>query len=397
MNILTEQILPFAKNDAPSIIVHSHLRWDFVWQRPQQTHSRLAQDFAILFLEEPVYSDAGEKRLSLSVPQPNIIRAVPCLPAALRDDYDASVLAVRSLLREAFAADKTLATQFKFPIFWFYTPMPAPAMLGQFRECAVVYDCMDELSQFHGAPNGIAARETALLAKADIVFTGGRKLFESKSRFHNNVHFFGCGVDVEHYARARSPAIDIPQDVAHLQGPVAGYIGVIDERVDYDLISRLAESNPSLQIVMVGPVVKVDPDKLPRQQNIHWMGQRDYTQLPSYIKLFDVCLMPFALNEATEYINPTKTLEYLAAGKPVVSTAIGDVIRNFRQFVSIAGTHEEFVERVLSAAAAADPEVIEAGIAHAATMTWDSIVLQMKNLLDETVYARSSARISVAS
>lgn len=397
MNTLTEQILPFAKNDTPSIIVHSHLRWDFVWQRPQQTHSRLAKDFAILFLEEPIYTDDQEKHLQLSTPQTNIIRAIPYLPTNLRDDYDASVIAVRSLLRASFALDKTLATQFKIPILWFYTPMPAPAMLGQFRECAVVYDCMDELAQFHGAPNGIAARETALLAKADIVFTGGRKLYESKSRFHNNVHFFGCGVDVAHYAQAQSAATKLPDDIAHLQGPIAGYIGVIDERIDYDLIGDLAAANDTMQIIMVGPVVKVDADKLPDHANIHWLGQRDYQALPAYLKAFDICLMPFALNEATEYINPTKTLEYMAAGKPVVSTAVGDVIRNFKDFVTIAYTPQAFVEGVMAAAVAPDAAVLEAGVAHAATMTWDSIVLQMKNLLDDAVYTRASACISVAS
>lgn len=397
MNILTEQIMPFAKNDTPSIIVHSHLRWDFVWQRPQQTHSRLAQDFSILFLEEPIYTDDMDKQLQLSTPQANILRAVPYLPTALRDDYDASVIAVRGLLRAIFAADRILATKFKIPILWFYTPMPTAAMLGQFRECAVVYDCMDELAQFHGAPNGIAARETALLAKADIVFTGGRKLYESKSRFHNNVHFFGCGVDVEHYARAQSAATPVPEDVAHLRGPIAGYIGVIDERIDYDLISRLADSDPALQIVMIGPVVKVDRGKLPEQANIHWLGQRKYNELPAYLKAFDVCMMPFALNEATEYINPTKTLEYMAASKPIVSTAIGDVIRNFQPFVSIAYSPEEFVAYVAAATETPDAEALKAGVDHAATMTWDSIVQQMKNLLDDTVYSRTSAFISVAS
>lgn len=391
MKTLTQKMASLAQIENLSIIVHCHLRWDFVWQRPQQTHSRLARHFPVLFVEEPVYTDDQEDGLQLSRPQENIIRAVPRLSSTLRGNYDASILAVRALIKSAIAADPILAAQFAAPLQWFYTPMPAPAMLGQFKERAVVYDCMDELAQFHGAPQEIASREKTLLTKADIVFTGGRKLFESKSRFHNNVHFFGCGVDINHYASARSKTTQVPDDVATVKGPIAGYIGVIDERLDYLLIKELADKHPQLQIVMIGPVVKVDPASLPVSPNIHWLGQRDYKDLPAYIKSFDVCLMPFALNDATEYINPTKTLEYMAAKKPVVSTAVTDVIRNFTPIVTVAYTPAEFVAGVNQAIAAPDADLLNAGVEKAQTMTWESIVHQMKTLLEDAVEARKSS------
>lgn len=389
MKTLTLKKAGFAHNDDLSIIVHCHLRWDFVWQRPQQTHSRLARHYPVLFVEEPVYIEGDEDYLALSRPEENIIRAVPQLSNALRGNYDASILVVRTLLKTAIAADPVLAEQFATPIQWFYTPMPAAAMLGQFKERAVVYDCMDELAQFRGAPQDIAIREKNLLAKADIVYTGGRKLYESKTRYHNNVHFFGCGVDINHYAKARAKTTQVPDDARKINSPIAGYIGVIDERLDYALIQELADAHPQLQIVMIGPVVKVDPATLPTNANIHWLGQRDYSDLPAYIKAFDVCLMPFALNEATEYINPTKTLEYMAAKKPIVSTAVTDVIRNFTPIVSVAYTPQEFVVRVMDAVATEDMAMLNAGVEQAQTMTWDSIVNQMKSLLEEAAAKRA--------
>ena len=294
--------------DAP-IIVHSHLRWDFVWQRPQQLLSRLALRNHVLFVEEPIHlDDVAVARLDVSQPMPRVHRVVPTLPAALRGDYDASIAVIRELLRGRLAGDQALGVHFARPIQWFYTPMPAPAMIGAFDERAVVYDCMDELSKFRFAPRELVDRERFLMAQADVVFTGGYKLWQSKSRYHTNVHFFGCGVDVAHFATARSADVEVPREIAALDRPVIGYYGVIDERIDYDLLRAIACELPGAELVMIGPVVKVDPAELPRAENIHWVGQRQYSELPAHVKGFDVCLMPFALNDATEYINPTKTL-----------------------------------------------------------------------------------------
>ena len=364
---------PAVNLDAP-IIVHSHLRWDFVWQRPQQILSRLALRNEVLFVEEPIYcDDVAVPRLELSLPQPRVHRAVPLLPASLRGAYDASIAEIRELVRGHITADDASVSRFAQPIQWFYTPMPAPAMIGAFDERAVVYDCMDELSKFRFTPRELVDRERYLMAQADVVFTGGYRLWQSKSNYHANVHFFGCGVDVAHFASARSVDLQPPREIAALRTPVIGYYGVIDERIDYDLLRHLAESLPDIALVMVGPVVKVDPSELPQAPNIHWLGQRQYAELPAHVKGFDVCLMPFALNEATEYINPTKTLEYMAAGKPIVSTAVADVVRNFTPIVRIARSPEEFVAAVSGAAVDTDDTLRVAGIKRAASasaMMW---------------------------
>jgi glycosyltransferase involved in cell wall biosynthesis len=319
--------------------------------------------------------------LDVTVPCANVFRAVPRLQSALRDNQDGAIAEVRSLVQEAIAESDKLKGLFTNPVQWFYSPITAPAMLGAFNEIGVVYDCMDELSQFRFAHPDLPRRERLLLANADVVFTGGYRLFESKRRYHANVHFFGCGVDVAHFSKARAEATSVPADVANLPTPVFGYFGVIDERVDYDLIARLAEASPEASVVMVGPVVKVDPATLPRAANIHWLGQRDYSELPGYVKAFTTCLMPFALNEATEFINPTKTLEYMAAGKPIVSTAVADVVRNFTPVVRVARSSGEFIALANQVAKDPDASLIAQGLKQAGAASWESIVGQMRKLI----------------
>ena len=377
--------------DAP-LIVHSHLRWDFVWQRPQQLLSRLASTAPVLFVEEPIYlADVARSRLDLTTPSRGVTRAVPFLPDALREDADAALAEVRTLVLQAIARGGPLAGQFTGAVQWFYTPMPAPTMLGAFGERGVVYDCMDELSKFRFAPPQLVERERLLMGRADVVFTGGFQLYQAKSRTHPNVHFFGCGVDSAHFAKARLSETPRPADMPADDVPVLGYYGVIDERIDYELVAALADANPAWNVVMVGPVVKVDPAALPQRPNLHWLGQKQYGELPMYAKAFDVCLMPFALNEATEFINPTKTLEYMAAGKPIVSTAIADVVRNFTPVVKVARSRDGFVAAARAALACPEPELIARGIGMAKDASWESIVGTMRSLISDALAARQPA------
>jgi glycosyltransferase involved in cell wall biosynthesis len=353
--------------------------------------SRLSERAHVLFVEEPVYQDDnGSARLEVTRPLPQIHRAVPVLPGALRGRYDDSIVATRDLVRRQIASDGPLGGLFEHPIQWFYTPMPAPTMIGAFGERGVVYDCMDELSKFRFAPAELTDRETYLMSRSDVVFTGGYKLSQSKAKHHSNVHFFGCGVDVAHFATARSSGLEVPPEIDRLQRPVVGYYGVIDERLDYGLLASLAAALPNVELVMVGPVVKVDPRELPQAQNIHWLGQRRYEELPAHVKGFDVCLMPFALNDATEYINPTKTLEYMAAGKPIVSTAVSDVVHNFTPVVAIARSQAEFAEAVRSAIEEPDESLIALGLEQARSNSWESIVARMERIIADAVRSREA-------
>jgi len=367
------------------LIVHSHLRWDYVWQRPQQLLSRFARSRQVLFVEEPVFvDDVGAAGLDVTSPCARLHRVVPRLPARLRGSSFETAVVVRSLLRPLLSDGGALAGMFDHPVQWFYTPLPAPVMVGAFNERGIVYDCMDELSQFRFAPPELVQCERFLLDRADIVFTGGQHLFESKSRYHANVHFFGCGVDATHFARALSDDTRVPPELRDLPRPVLGYFGVIDERLDYRLIARLAEHFAHGSVVLVGPTAKVDPSELPQRENLHWLGQRPYAKLPEYVKGFDVCLMPFALNDATQYINPTKTLEYMAAGRPIVSTAVPDVVRHFTPIVHVAYTTAGFLDAIDSSLKP-DPVRIAAGRARAQAATWESIVAAMDQLIVQAV------------
>jgi glycosyltransferase involved in cell wall biosynthesis len=385
-----------APMDRP-VIVHSHLRWDFVWQRPQQILSRFAAHVPVLFIEEPIFlDDLSSPRLDISVPYANVFRAMPYIPATHRDEHDAATAIVRSLAQDALARDPKLKGRFLNPIQWFYSPITAPSMLGAFNEVAVVYDCMDELAQFRFAHPDLPRRERLLLSNADVVFTGGHKLYEAKRRYHKNVHFFGCGVDVAHFSKARVTETPLAPELEGLPEPVYGYFGVIDERIDYDLIAKLAASSPEASVVMVGPVVKVDPATLPQASNIHWLGKQDYERLPSFVKGFTTCLMPFALNEATEYINPTKTLEYMAARKPIVSTAVPDVVHNFTPVVRVAKSHEHFVALTQKVAKNPDLVLLAEGVKKANGASWENIVSQMGKIITSAIQDAKPEKLEIA-
>jgi glycosyltransferase involved in cell wall biosynthesis len=374
------------------IIVHCHLCWDWVWQRPQQFISRLSARHKILFVEtigpDPhLSSPCARFWTAPDFPNVTILRLqFPCWrwPDGAFVDRER-----RRLVKEFLAGPG--AGQFENAVQWFYDPMTVPSFHGYLGEVATVYDCMDELSKFREAPPSIRPRERKLLAAADVVFTGGRKLWESKRMLNANSHFYGCGVDSAHFGKAREPRTKIPADVAPLRKPVLGYFGVVDERMDYDLLVKLAEANPHWSIAMVGPTLKVHA--VPRLSNIHWLGQKAYADLPAYCKAFDVFLMPFALNEATEFINPTKALEYMAAGRPIVSTAVPDVITNFGEVVHVAKSHEEFISHCREAIQRPNTKRIQAGLKKASDNSWDSIVARLEEHVADALHKKQSSEV----
>lgn len=375
------------------IIVHCHLRWDFVWQRPQQFLSRLSRKHRVLFVEGPLLHSseaAPSYELKVSTEYPNITVMQISLPASRFNDGIWVDAQRRKLVEEAIRGP--LKGKFDRSVQWFYDPMAVEAHLGQHGAIGTVYDCMDELAQFKSPPAGLVERERRLLRAADVVFAGGRKMCESKSRFNHNAHFYGCGVDIAHFGKARLALTEIPADLAHLEGPILGYFGVVDERLDYDLIEKLALANPGCNIVMIGPVAKIDPADFPHQSNIHWLGGRDYSQLPAYTKAFDLALMPFALNEATEYINPTKALEYMATATPIVSTPVPDVVSNFASVVKISRDSDEFVEICANQVTQADQIAVERGLKMAADNTWDAIVAKLERHVEEALARKSVIR-----
>lgn len=303
------------------LVCFSHLRWDFVYQRPHHLMSRFAHERRVFYIEEPRVRP-GPNHLDVKVDHSGVTIAIPYLSSELSKQAGKDM---HQNLIEELVSDHLVSRY----IAWYYTPM-AVAYTQRLRPDLIVYDCMDELAAFNGAPPAMASREAELLEMADLVLTGGRSLFAAKRERHPNVHLFPSAIDAAHFTMARETIPDL-EDQKEIPHPRLGYFGVIDERMDLDLIAGIADRCPDWHLVMIGPVAKIEPDNLPQRENIHYLGRKPYQQLPAYLAGWDVALLPFALGKATRFISPTKTPEYLAGGKPVVSTSIRDVVDTYGQ------------------------------------------------------------------
>jgi UDP-galactopyranose mutase len=381
---------PSAPHPQPTtLICFSHLRWNFVFQRPQHLMSRFARDMNVIYWEEPVDIPARETaflQVRDAEDAANVRIVVPHLPEGMPEAAREATL--KRLL------DAKLATINGRLIAWYYTPMMLPFSRHMDAD-AVVFDAMDELSKFKFAPERLLELEQELIDRADVVFTGGSSLYEAKKDRHVNVHCFPSSVDRAHFAKARARSFD-PADQEDLPRPRLGFYGVIDERFDVELLDRVAAMRPNWSFVMVGPVVKIAEEDLPRRSNIHYLGGKTYEQLPAYLSGWDVALMPFAMNESTQFISPTKTPEYLAGGKPVVTTPIRDVVRHYGHLegVGVAATAEEFAEACDAALKLAhDPEsgwLAEADLVLSAA-SWDTTQARMAGLISDVLGTRSGA------
>jgi glycosyltransferase involved in cell wall biosynthesis len=367
-----------------SLICLSHLRWDFVYQRPQHLLSRFAKKTNVYFFEEPIYGDEPT-RLDVSRREDNLFVLVPRISHADRESRNVAEIE-REMLDGFIGAEKI--DDF---VLWFYTPM-AMDFAAHLQPSATVFDCMDELSAFKFAPPELIENEKRLLEKADLVFTGGQSLYEAKRDKHAKVFAFPSSIDVKHFNQARSTAAE-PADEKSIPHPRFGYCGVIDERMDIELLGKMAELRADWHFVMIGPVVKIAEEDLPRRANIHYLGGKNYQDLPAYLSGWDVALMPFAMNESTKYISPTKTPEYLAAGLPVVSTPIRDVVRPYGELglVHIASTAAEFVEACEKALEENLSDRLQKADEFLSHNSWDKTFAEMSRLIDEAIAEKPKA------
>lgn len=382
---------PNARARKPDLIVFSHLRWDFVYQRPQHLLKRSAHDRRVFFVEEPVF-DNGSMCLHVSERETNLKVVVPHLPEGLQSEV-AKTAVLHDMVRRLIADNNI--NQF---VAWYYTPM-ALDFTRHLRPLAVVYDCMDELSAFRGAPACLTMRERELFQIADLVFTGGQTLYEAKRNQHHSVFAFPSSIDRDHFMQARTAGAE-PADQENIPHPRLGFFGVVDERFDVELLDEVSRRRPDWQFVIIGPVVKIDPAILPKRENIHYLGGKTYQELPAYIAGWDVALLLFAQNESTRFISPTKTPEYLAAGKPVVSTPIRDVVYPYGQMglVRIANNADEFVA---AADALLEDETnrkqwLKKVDEFLATMSWDETWARMSRLIDDTLAKKTRALLTRA-
>jgi UDP-galactopyranose mutase len=380
----------------PDLVCFSHLRWDFVFQRPQHLLTRCARDGRVFFVEEPIF---GNGSMKLEVREAGDVDkgvqvVVPHLPTGLHSEV-ATTAVMKEMIQRLFSEQGI-----REYVFWYYTPM-ALSFTKSFSPVASVYDCMDELSAFKGAHSRLADFERELFGRVDLVFTGGQSLYEAKRNQHRAVYAFPSSIEAAHFGKARVFERD-PADQKDIPHPRLGFFGVIDERFDIELLDAVATKRPDWQFVIIGPTVKIDPASLPRHANIHYLGSKKYEELPGYLAGWDVALLLFARNESTRFISPTKTPEYLAAGKPVISTSIRDVVRPYGELnlVRIADTPDEFINAAeellgytnsepgavpIGSQTATDKAWLEKVDAFLADMSWDKTWEQMSNLIAQTV------------
>lgn len=384
---------PSAPDGPDDLICFSHLRWNFVYQRPQHLLSRCSatpqsdgsrsdgsadRPWRVWYIEEPLWSETPG--LSIHSVTDNLMVVVPhLLPGTGPDE---AVNQQRVLL------DQLLTEQrIQNYALWYYTPMALP-FSDHLRPRLTVYDCMDELSAFMGAPQSLIEQERRLMNRADVVFTGGYSLYEAKQKRHPRVFAFPSCIDYDHFSQtqtggSRQPLPD-PADQQAIAGPRIGYSGVIDERLDLALIAEVASRRPDWQFIFLGPVVKINPDELPQGPNLHYLGMKNYAELPAYFSNWQAAMMPFAINEATRYISPTKTPEYLAAGLPVVSTPVRDVVRTYGGWERVviadsASAFESGLSLVLRNSFGSDQPELNQFLRE---QSWDNTWQQMQRILN---------------
>ena len=371
----------------PDVVCFAHLHWDFVWQRPQHLLSRFALQGRVFYVEDAFYhaDNLVEPHVEIKLRDNGVKVVVVHLPQRLRADETAADQAQFEVLSHYFSEQGV--TNY---LFWYYTPM-ALGKSRQFTPKLTVYDCMDELAAFKFAPPELKEREQELFQKADLVFTGGHTLYESKREQHPDVHPFPSSIDKAHFGQARGPMAD-PADQVGIAHPRVGFFGVVDERLDIELLRELAQNHPEWQFVIIGPVVKIDPATLPRTPNVHYLGGKDYKELPAYLKGWDVATLLFADNESTKFISPTKTPEYLAAGNSVVSTPIRDVVRPYGDLdlVHIADNAADFGAAIAKALTQHhDTDWRQRTDDYLATISWDQTWQQMVDLMQARLSAKT--------
>jgi glycosyltransferase involved in cell wall biosynthesis len=369
------------------LLVFSHLRWDFVVQRPHHLLTRAARSHRVVYFEEPVRCAIPEAQLRLSRTPSGVTVATPQLPETCRDERAALAALVDRLAASGPYEDL---------ITWYYTPM-ALAFSDHLRPDLCIYDCMDELAAFRNPPPGLLEREEQLFGRADIVFTGGRSLFDAKRHRHPSVFCFPSSIDADHFRRARGSLAD-PADQADIPAPRVGFFGVIDERMDLDLVRHAAAGLPEVQFVFLGPTAKIDPSELPRADNLHWLGSKTYDELPAYLGNWQAGWMPFALNEATRFISPTKTPEFLAAGLPLVSTAVTDVVKTYGQSGVVTIASQETILDAISGALGEPRSEWHADVDRILSeMSWDRTWSAMNSHMRRALLTQAGVRSALRS
>ncbi len=366
------------------LICFSQLRWNFVYQRPQHLLSRFALHMRVFFIEEPVGGPTDDYKIEQ--PSANIWVITPQLQNP--HDTESYHEIIKKILDYAITN-----FEIKNYIAWYYTPM-AYRFTRHLNPSLTIFDCMDELSNFAFAPKELKDLEAELFSKSDVVFTGGNSLYEAKKDKHHNIYPFPSSIDKNHFMQARK----LRNQTSKAENPTIGFFGVVDERMDLKLLEETARLRPNWNFAVIGPVVKIDEATLPRLDNIQYVGMKSYQELPKFIATWNIAMMPFALNDSTKFISPTKTPEYLAAGLPVISTAIRDVVDPYgvNGLAYIVESPEEFIkaaEHILSSTRY--DEWLKDVDGFLANISWDITWNKMAGIIKDTQLQKLNAKAKI--
>lgn len=369
----------------PPIIVHPRLRWDSIWGRSQQILSRLSRRHPVLYVEPPLFENSIESRYETRVVRacPDVTIVQMYFPVSRQHVSLWLEAEQRRLLR--LAMNLALEGKFAGGVRWFLDPLSFNIFNSPSDTGVIVYDCHNEAAQVRDASYQTSMREAELLARADLVLTSSRALEREKSRFAHECHFVSGGVEAAHFGAAFEAQTPTAQDISQLAAPILGYFGTIDERLDFALLETIAAANPDWNLVLIGPIERLDEDEFPQRENIHFLGAREYSQLPEYAQSFDACLLPFLQTEATSFLLPTQTLEYLATGKPIIATALPELQADFAGALYLANTHDDFLKQCRAAFSHRDTPMLQSGLMRANENPWDKAVAQIQNHLDDAV------------
>lgn len=340
------------------VVCISDLFWDEHWSSEQQIMSRLARRCRVLYVDRPVSilsfftgtSDASVGRQWLrwlgggmreEGPNLTVLTPAPLLP--LR--YNPFVNRINSWIRRQSIKRALRKAGGDTPVLWIYAP-DAGELVGTLGEGYSIYYCADDWgagSQWWNSGRDIRAREMELAAKVDLVVGTSTNIVKRWKETHRNTLLVTNGGDVDSFKVARNPNLEIPEDLKKIPAPRIGYVGFVDARFDTSLYTRLAQARPDWNFVIVGPLMEkqVNLAQLKRLPNVHFLGPRTRGELPSYLKGFDVCTIPYICNKLAESIFPLKLFEYLAAGRPVVSTGLPE-LAGYVNSLHVTHTPEEF-------------------------------------------------------
>lgn len=393
-----------------NIICISSIDWDFIWQNHQEIMSRFVDNGnRVLFIENtgvrmPKLRDLPRLkrrfinwRKGLSGIRKERDGLYIYSPLLLPFPYLWIARRLNKMLLNSILRRWVKSMNFSDSIMWIYLPTGTTLdLLENLDNKLVIYYCVDNFSASSPTAKKIKRTEEKVIRKSDLIFTTSRGLYKRCIQYNNNVHLFTGGVNMNNYRKQEVGNDRLPEDISNLPQPIVGYVGGIHKWLDLELIEFLSEKYPQYSFVFIGPV-QTDITKLSQKKNIHFLGSKGYSELPKYIKAFDVGIIPYLITDYTRDVFPTKVNEYFALGKPVVSAALPEIkfinsTRTDQELILIGEDKNDFGQCISRAIQTDNQELRKSRIALGQENNWDNKIEQMSGLIDQAIIKKKQSK-----